>query len=60
MSPGNQMRALTASKARPKSATIAAGKSFERRNDTAAHQGPPSCGKRRTAVGGALPWRPIR
>lgn len=41
MSPGNQMRALTANRARAKSNTIAAGSSFERRNDTATPQVPP-------------------
>ena len=35
MSPGNQIRALTATNARAKSNTMAAGSSFERRNDTA-------------------------
>ncbi|MEY3545395.1 MAG: hypothetical protein RLZZ247_1552 [Cyanobacteriota bacterium] len=34
MSPGSQMRALTANRARPKSSTIAAGNKVERRNCT--------------------------
>lgn len=34
MSPGNQMRALTANKARANSKTIKAGKTVDRKNDT--------------------------
>ena len=34
MSPGSQMRALTANSARPNSSTIAAGRRVERRNCT--------------------------
>ena len=34
MSPGSQMRALTANKARPNSTTIAAGSRVERKNCT--------------------------
>jgi len=41
MSPGNQIRALTASSATAKSSTIAAGSSLERRKDTAAERGHP-------------------
>jgi hypothetical protein len=41
MSPGNQIRALTATRARAKSITMAAGSSFERTNDTAYGAGTP-------------------
>ena len=41
MSPGSQMRALTANRARPNSTTIAAGKRVERKNCTGRAGGPP-------------------
>jgi hypothetical protein len=52
MSPGSQMRALTATNAKAKSNTMAAGSSFERRNDTPAPQGLPSCSKQFATVDG--------
>ena len=38
ISPGNQMRALTANRAKPNSSTMAAGKRVERKNCTGDHQ----------------------
>ena len=39
MSPGNQMRALTANKAMENSKTIKIGRTVDRKNDTALRQG---------------------
>ncbi len=49
MSPGSQMRALTANRARPNSTTIAAGKRVERKNCTGLGTQKPHSGGR--AVG---------